>query len=70
MGKVLHIVFAMEDGKTHNQSLQDPKDGLTYNDVSAFSDVVVAKDAIIVDEISTTGLDSAYIEETRRIELQ
>lgn len=67
--KTLKIAFDMSNGTTKTYSLLDPKNNLSLTEVNNFSDLVIQKNAVKVNNATISNLGDAYIEEVTRTEL-
>lgn len=68
MAKSLKLVFSNGDGK-RTLTLQGPKNGLTAAQVHEATDVMIAKQAIMIGDNVATELDTCYYEETIKTEI-
>ena len=69
MSKVLNMTFALPGNKTHTLSLSDPKENLTMTSVMAVMNTVIAKQAILANNVPVEAFKDAHIKETTIIPL-
>lgn len=67
MTTTLQMEFEMEDGKALTVSLSEPKSDLGADEVTAWADQVIAKQAILSGDSFPKALKSAQI---KRVEYQ
>jgi len=68
--KELKMIFDLENGKTHNVALKDPKDNLTMTAVTDLGDTLVSKEFFLVGDSPITGLKDAYVQTVTIDELE
>ena len=67
--KSLKMVFTLEAGANVTYTLQDPKEGLTMDEVRAVMQDMVTKQAILSGNNPVSGIKDAYLYEYSRQEL-
>ena len=67
--KTLKMVFTLEAGGSLTYSLNDPKEGLTGNEVRSVMQQMIDKGAVVSGEDVATAIKDAYIYDANRVEL-
>lgn len=67
--RVLRMIFLLEDSKTMQWNLTNPKDGVTKQEVRAMMDEMIEDQFILSNEKEATEIKDAYIYETNKIDL-
>ena len=67
--KTLKMVFSLEAGGSLTYSLNDPKEGLTGNEVRTVMQQMIDKGAVVSGEDVATAIKDAYIYDASRVEL-
>lgn len=60
--KDLKMIFDLENGRTHNLSLKEPKANLTMTEVTSIADTMVSKEFLIVGDSPIAGLKDSYVQ--------
>lgn len=66
---VLRMVFKLENGKTAQFNLTNPKSGVTKTEVDDIMTEMIEDRAILKDNSEATGIKESYIYQTNKIDL-
>ena len=61
MTNTLHLIFALDNGKTLTIQIADPKDGLTQAEADAVAATIIGNAAIVKDGAIPLSLKQAYV---------
>ena len=67
--KVLKMSYIFNGGKVATQSLPDPRDDLTKNEVATVMNNMITDSALLNDGAEATEIKDAYIIETTKYDL-
>lgn len=66
---VLRMIFIVENGKTTQWNLPNPKTGITKTEVETFMNRVINDEAILYQNQEAVEIKDAYIYQTNKIDL-